>query len=440
MTRRRAAAIGGVLLLACCLPAPVCGKQIAVVFRYDDFSNWKSTAEFDAALIEAFRDHGMSATFSVIPFERQKGEGEDYYAVVPKKVLPLTPEKTAILLDAMQAGTLEIALHGYLHRETHPERPWTEFAGVPLSEQRRRIAEGKKSLEGQLNRKITLFVPPFNSYDAGTVQILEELGFETLSAGGLPAPEGDSALKFLPATCVRVDVLRQAVETARASAESDPVVVVMVHPHDFVETDKEAGVVTLEKFRELLAWIASQDDLTVRTLGAVAGDANRDLGMDHYRTYCQARPDKPKKLLPQTLTAGVARIGYYPRPETLSKIRLTLALRLVLWYGAIAAAACLAAFLVLRKTQKLAKPAAYGMTLALIALAAYTFRDMDVYYPGASAVAFVAGMCAAAWICFLYQHRRLCVCRVSAVEETGSAQRHRPDADTAETRQTQSTL
>jgi predicted deacetylase len=372
-------------------------RQITIVFRYDDYANQTSPLDFDRGLIDAFREHDLRATFTVIPFERQKQEDEEYYETIPKKVVPLTPEKAALLTEGIEAGTLEVVLHGYIHREVRPERPWTEFAGVPLEEQSRRISEGKQALEEAVGCEVKAFVPPFNTYDGNTLRVLQEQGFRTLSAGWLPVPEGDHELKFLPITCERIVDLRQAVETARQSSQRNPLIAVMMHPHDFRDVDPQKAMLSLKEFRELLAWVAAQDDVETRTIAEVVTAEDRELGVTHYRNYCAVRPEATRNILPPQLRSGVSKVLYYPDPKTLQGIKTKVTTRMALYYGGIALLVFLIGYFALAKFPVLAAPAAYAGTLALAALAIYVFRDAEVYYQGASFLAFVAGGCAAAW-------------------------------------------
>lgn len=404
-----------VLLLPCVLmisgpPAPPAGAEepaatVRVVFRYDDFGN-ATPIEFDRRLIEAFRSRDMSATFGVIPFERQRLDGEPYYTF-PQKVLPLRPEKAELLADAVRRGTVEAALHGYIHQEIAAERPWTEFATLPYDQQQRKIAEGKRSLEAVLPAPPVSFVPPFNSYDADTLKILQQQGFRILSAGGLDVPEGQWALKFLPTTCeLRLGHVRGAVPQARRSGEAAPIVVVMCHPHDFLEVDQDRGVTTLEAFGELLDWLAGQNDVRVCTLAEAVAQSGRELSLAHYRNYCGLRPDKTYHLLPSVLQSGCANVHFYPTPETLAGIKSARVVRLIGLYGAIAIVGLVLAYVVLGPLPRLRAPAAYGGLVVVAGLALLVFRDQEVYFRGAAVVAVAAGACLGAWARYLAPGRR----------------------------------
>jgi peptidoglycan/xylan/chitin deacetylase (PgdA/CDA1 family) len=374
------------------------GKSMKVVLRYDDFSN-RTAIDFDRELIDALRTRGLSATFGVIPFERERVEGEPYYAF-PGKVVPLAPEKGDLLAEAVRDGTVEVALHGYVHQEVAPERPWSEFAGVTRDDQYRKIAEGKDLLERALNTGIDVFIPPFNTFDDTTVRVTEELGFRIFSAGGLNAPESPSTLSFLPSTC-QIAELREAVLSAREAREAAPIIVALCHPHDLVEVNPQTGVLTMGQFAELLDWLAAQEDVQIRALSEVVAETGRPFEPDHYREYCARRPDKSNHLLPGVLGAGCSKVSFYPTRETLRAIQRRVRLRLATVYGTIVAVACVAAYLLLLWFPRLAAPAAYAALLALIGLVAYVGRNYQLYFLGASAVAGVFGGCLGAWARYL---------------------------------------
>jgi len=378
---------------------------VRVVFRYDDFSN-RTPLEFDRRLIDAFQSRGMSATFGVIPFERDRQEGEPYYTF-PRKVLPLRPEKAELLAGAVRAGTVEAALHGYVHLETAPERPWTEFAALPREDQERKLVEGHRSLEAVLPVPPVSFVPPFNTYDETTLEILEDLGFTILSAGGIAAPPRDSPLRFLPATCeLRLRQVRGAVDQARRSGEATPLVVVMCHPHDFLEVDQDHGVMEFDEFSQLLDWLGSQDDVRVCTLVEAVDGSGRALSAAHYRNFCTLRPDRPYHRLPSVLKRGCSEVHYYPTKKSLAAIRTRRTVRLAALYGGIALVGLLLACLVLAWLPRLAGATAWLGLAAVAGLGVVAFGDRQVYFRGAASVAGVAGVCLGAWIRYLTRRAR----------------------------------
>jgi len=152
-------------------------------------------------------------------------------------------------------------------------------------------------------------------------------------AGAPCSPGASSALKFVPATCLVTD-LRYAVECARESQDPAPLVVVMLHPHDFVDLDPAAGRLAFGELLELWDWLAAQDDVQLRTIGQVA-EQERDLGIARYREYCTMRPDLPSRLLPSALEGLGRDVHYYPTRATLANVNLWRLLRIGVFYGGI---------------------------------------------------------------------------------------------------------
>jgi predicted deacetylase len=138
------------------------------------------------------------------------------------------------LVDALRAGTIEIAQHGHsqVRRGTTDRGAPSEFFGVPFEEQSRLITEGNAHLAALLQRRIKGFVPPWNTYDHSTLRALARAGFEFLSAG--PEIVKFDTLPVVPATCTLHNA-RQALEDAWYFQAVAPLLVVVFHPDDFEE-------------------------------------------------------------------------------------------------------------------------------------------------------------------------------------------------------------
>ena len=257
---RSARFVLGLLLLVSTVPLTGCIKQpmdtrhVNVVFRFDDYSA-RSSTDLEQRIIGLFAEHKLPVTFAVIPFVCSG----DIHDPSPQKLIPLPPAKAEILKTAYRQGILDVALHGYSH-QTNGQPPYTEFAYLDYASQTRKLAEGKRVLEEILDAPVTTFVPPWNKYDLHTLRALEDLGFTTLSANRKGPGRSDTGLFFLPATC-GLQKLAEAVAAARASAEKQPVVVVLFHEYDFKEINARRGRLTIDEFAALLDWVASQQDI-----------------------------------------------------------------------------------------------------------------------------------------------------------------------------------
>lgn len=234
-------------------------EKITVIFRYDDVSA-SSPVDIELKLIEAFRAVESSITIGVIPF-RCAGNTRD---PSPKQLMPLTPTKKSILKQGYDDGILDIALHGYSH-QTYDAEQITEFSGLDYSIQLEKIAKGKKFLEDIIQAPVTTFIPPWNSYDLNTIFVLEKLGFSILSAGKGGLTTKDSKLKFMPATC-GLPGLQEAIETSRKSAMKHDIIIVLFHGYDFIEGNKEKGIMTIREFSDILCWLNSQKDICISSI------------------------------------------------------------------------------------------------------------------------------------------------------------------------------
>lgn len=250
--------------------------MIRLAFRLDDPSA-TSHQEIEARVLDSLARHGLSATFAVIPFRG-----------TPEAPLPLTRERAAAMREAVARGVLDIALHGHSHHDNtagdrargHP----SEFAGLPPALQLELAASGKALLETVFERPVRGFVPPWNSFDAATLEVLEELRFSHLSSDLHHAPPRRAGLRLLPLTCHLPEV-REAVAQARRFARLRPVIVVVMHHYDFPGGDSPVFR-DHDEFDALLAWLVAQADVRVQTLSGIAEELTptaSQLGFRHRR-------------------------------------------------------------------------------------------------------------------------------------------------------------
>jgi hypothetical protein len=167
-------------------------------------------------------------------------------------------------------GHAEIALHGYSHQTTSVPTH-TEFAGRAPGEQRTRIIQGKHELERQLGAPVTTFIPPWNSYDQCTVTALEEAGFTCLS-GSVRGPFPlKTSLAVLPASCW-FDAVIPAVRVARRFPRSRPVLVVMMHDYDFLESGSPQAWLSVDDFARRLQDVRRQPSVKLCSLRQACED------------------------------------------------------------------------------------------------------------------------------------------------------------------------
>jgi hypothetical protein len=234
-------------------------EPVRVVIRFDDCSA-QSPLELERRLIAVAHDLGAAVTLGVIPF-RAAGDVHDPR---PQRGLALPPEKVAVLRQAAAAGAVEVALHGYAH-QLHGPRHLGEFAARPRAEQLQRLRAGRAELENRLEVAVTSFIPPWNGYDQTTLDALEELGLDCLSAslaGPFPAR---ARVGFLPATCGFAG-LPDAARAALGQRRLGPVIVVLLHDYDFVESGHEWSWLTLAEYGRQLKRLAAEPGVRFCTL------------------------------------------------------------------------------------------------------------------------------------------------------------------------------
>lgn len=252
-------------LAACVCALAGCGgggREVIVVFRYDDYSA-KSDTALEVALIDLFRRRALPIAFGVIPSIARNISRPT--PDTPEFLRPLPEEKLAILRDAMSDGTVEVALHGLSHQRREPDVR-TEFRGRPYEEQVERIDRGRRFLEEGLGARIRIFIPPWNSFDTATVRALEALEFEILSSDMKRIDSDVGSLAHLPGTASLEDV-REFVGLASRASEGSPPVVVVMHAYDF---DDEPPGRKLDRLEEILDWMTGLSTVSVRSFGAAA--------------------------------------------------------------------------------------------------------------------------------------------------------------------------
>lgn len=188
-----------------------------------------------------------------------------------EKPQPLTADAVPHLVAARRNGEIEVALHGYCHRELARLAGGnsTEFSGIQADRQREAITCGKARLEEAFSGPVSEFVPPWNSYDRTTLELINELGFGYLSADWALVGEAVPPIPVLPHTCNLVH-LEEAVTDARQFPRLEPIVVVILHHFDFAECGGGPASTDIPGLQRSLHWVTEQPDLRCTTLADLA--------------------------------------------------------------------------------------------------------------------------------------------------------------------------
>lgn len=234
--------------------------MIDIAIRFDDPSAVSDHA-LERGILHAMAMHDVCATFAVIPHAGQHA---------------LSAGDVPHLVEARQSGRMEIAQHGFSHEPCQAEASLpSEFAGLDLVEQTKKIVTGRATLGQVFGCAIPGFVPPFNTFDHITAAVLSEQGFLYLSAGSEHGSAEPGRLTELPRTC-QLTELRPALAEARRHPHGDLAIVVVMHHYDFQESGRTDAPLTLEQLSDLFRWLRQQPDVRLHTLSRLASrhDAN----------------------------------------------------------------------------------------------------------------------------------------------------------------------
>ena len=151
-----------------------------ITVRLDDITpdmDWERFYKFKALLDQ----YQVKPLIGVVPDNRDellKGSGS-----------PMDPEPFFEYIRQLQKEGWTVAMHGYQHiygtskGGIFPLNHFSEFAGEPLEEQRKKIAAGRQILENH-GVHTDIFMAPGHSYDRNTLTALMENGFSEYGTDG----------------------------------------------------------------------------------------------------------------------------------------------------------------------------------------------------------------------------------------------------------------
>lgn len=256
-----------------------------LVVRYDDYAPVSAythaaesgpaaprpveeTPQLEARLFDLFQRYHGRIVVGVIPFPIVSP------ADSPKPPETIAPEDSwladaenpwvVLLRQHVASGTIEPALHGYEHRRYSPpgHRPG-EFGGQPADWQHSAIRRGRDVLSRAIDGPVVVFVPPWNSWDAGTAAALEALGFAWCSADAHHADYKDGLVRFIPQTASHPETLLAFLRSGRP-IPAGSILVLTTHPFDFTGEQGERYFRSLE---QLLQHVDADPDWACVGLG-----------------------------------------------------------------------------------------------------------------------------------------------------------------------------
>lgn len=276
--------------------------SVRLAFRLDDPSPISDHA-VERRMLDTFARYGIPLTVAVVPYAPSADTNLQ---------LEASPATLPHVAEAHAAGRIELALHGHSHVDLAPagQGP-SEFRGVEQAIQQQLLAAGKACLEHGFSTEVVGFVPPWNSFDVNTLRAAMDCGFDYLSAGDY-SPRHDTHVATLPRTC-RLDRLARALTEAPRFEDCEPVIIVVLHPDNFIEfrapplPGEEGPITDLAQLDTLLAGIAAAH-LSCVTLSELASAyRGRPLWWRQDPGWLARLPDRLTARLPRHLAFSCKR-------------------------------------------------------------------------------------------------------------------------------------
>jgi peptidoglycan/xylan/chitin deacetylase (PgdA/CDA1 family) len=246
------------------------------VFRNDDPNPW-TDVETLRTVTQIFIDQEVPLTHGIVPYDDFTGSSLKYGH-------DLCDFYREIYAD--WPDMFEYALHGYHHEAETDFHGSSEFGDLSQEEQEEKISTGAQILKDCTGERPVTFIPPFNTYDETTVDVLGHEGFDLVSGGwyfqsnyfGKQGIWEDDGVIHLSSN-LNLESWEQDIPYVR---DSDSIIedyeqnrkdhqlnVIMLHYHYFTEGEQ------LETLKQVVAHVVD-DDSRILTLREFAEKSNED--------------------------------------------------------------------------------------------------------------------------------------------------------------------
>lgn len=251
---------------------PIKNDSVKVIIRFDDYGVWCNDdwLQIEEEVIKLHEKYNVKLTYAVIPESKyplikHPYSPTTYPSQVVNKEINMYPlvegsRRVDILKESTSRGITEVALHGFYHPKGYSNiSKNTEFYNVPYDIQFQKIHDGKKILDSLFCTNVTTFIPPHNTYDNLTLDLLYEHGFKCVSAkqNNFDAPEDKKlGINMLWFTSSEIPIFFNNIKGSHYSGE--PIQVLALHHTNFT-TD---GVIDKNKmavYEELLKYISDNN-------------------------------------------------------------------------------------------------------------------------------------------------------------------------------------
>jgi hypothetical protein len=245
-----------IVLFICIRNYNIHGEQI--IFRYDDYGI--KNDNISTQLFRFFNDKSIPLLVSVVPFYCK--DDKIFNNSFPDSVI-------------LSNNIFTIGMHGYSHKNNNINNVVSEFYGVSLNQQIKMIKEGKIFLEEIFHKPVSFFIPPWNSYDENTLKALEYNYISSLSAARYNAPNVKDSyhIRYIPYTITLGDFINVFKNIQnKTDRHKDDLIIIMMHPYDFLENNSEKGIVSLNEFSNLIKVISSDSAFNIISVDNIAAN------------------------------------------------------------------------------------------------------------------------------------------------------------------------
>ena len=194
--------------------------------------------------------------------------------------------------------------------------------------------------------------------------------------------------------------MRDVVKSAIRVSDPQPIIVVLFHEYDFFEIDREKGKLGYQDFEKLLAWVTSQKDIRVLSIGqatTVLNDSSNARRFIKFKSYLKACYLLPPFLHPLS--------GVYLSSKIAYNMKIRYWMFALFFYIAVFMISITITFfgghIVFPRSRLVTSVSKYGGPALLILLSIYALHNLTLGFKGAIVIAVLLGACIGVWISFL---------------------------------------
>lgn len=244
-----------------------------IIIRFDDYGIWCSDTwvDIEEKLLDLHEEYHVKITFGVVPnsiypvcyhpnsmkfYPPKLEEIQTRYNPHP---LVKNSNRVNKLKESFQKGISEIGQHGYYHPKYYSNIKNGEFYGYDYDIQSYKISDGKRILDSLFSSNTTVFIPPHNTYDGLTLNLLQECGFKVVSAKDIDVNSPQDfklGLKYVPFTTEYFEPIIAKIECNKGlTCGPAPADVLLLHHTSFTDSKGYLDTSKLKRYEYLLSLI-----------------------------------------------------------------------------------------------------------------------------------------------------------------------------------------